>query len=116
MLKLERQEIELVTVIHASGEIDGVGATAFREFISGCVADKRYQLVLDLSKVEYIDRMGVGALLECLGSLQTYHGNLKLASLNIQSRRLLTAMCLGHVFESYESEVSAVKGYQQEAA
>jgi anti-anti-sigma factor len=116
MLRIERVEIGSVTVLRGHGEIDDASANTLREVINNCMTDKRYQLALDLSKVVYMSYMGAGVLLECLGALQKFQGDLKLASMNIQSRRLLSTMGLGHVFESYESEVSAVKGYQQEAA
>ena len=116
MLRIERLENGSVTVLRAMGEIDDTSANRLREVVNNCIEDKRYQLALDLSKVVYMSCMGAAAMLECLGSVQKFRGDLKLASLNIQSRRLLSTMGLGHVFESYESEVSAVKGYQQEAA
>lgn len=116
MLRIKRSEIGAVTVLKASGEIDDASANTLRETVNNCLDDKRYLLALDLSEVVYMSFMGAGALVECLGALQKSGGDLKLACLNIQSRRLLTTMGLGHVFESYESEVSAVKGYQQEAA
>jgi len=116
MLKIERLEVGSVTVLRAGGEIDDVSANTLREKIRSCMEDKRYLLALDLSKVMYMSCMGAGALLECLGALQKCGGDLKLSGMNIQSRRLLSTMGLGHVFESYDSESSAVKGYQQEAA
>lgn len=116
MLKIERVEIGSVTVLRAAGEIDNSAAGMVRNVINGCMADKRYQLALDLSQVVYMEQMGIVALLEGLTQLQKFKGDLKLASMNIQSRRLMSKMCLGHIFESYESEVSAVQGYQQEAA
>ncbi|HDP34560.1 MAG TPA: anti-sigma factor antagonist [Candidatus Hydrogenedentes bacterium] len=116
MLRVERLEIGAVTALRAAGEIDGEGANALRSAVETCVADGRYHLSLDMSKVEYLSCMGAGAMLECLSLLQRYHGDLKIAALNIQSRRLLSTMGLGHVFESYESETSAVNGYKQEAA
>ena len=116
MLKIERVEIGSVTVLRASGELDHVTAGMVRNAINDCMADKRYQLAVDLSKVEYMEQMGVVALLEGLARLQKVKGGLKLAGMNIQSRRLLSKMCLGHTFESYDNEVSAVQDYQQEAA
>lgn len=116
MLRIERSEIGAVTVLRASGEIDDGSADTLREAVNNCLADKRYHIALDLSHMVYMSFMGAGALVECLGALQKFDGDLKLAGMNIQSRRLLTTMGLGHVFESYESEISAVKGYQQAAA
>jgi anti-anti-sigma factor len=116
MLKIDRLEIGSVTVLRAEGEIDDASANTLREKVRNCMADKRYQIALDLSKVVYMSCMGAGALVECLGALQKCNGDMKLAGMNLQSRRLLSTMGLGHVFESYDSENSAVKGYQQEAA
>lgn len=116
MLKVERHETGSVTTLRASGEIDGEGANRLRDSIRACVADRQYRLVLDLSDVMFLSYMGAGVLVEGLGLVQTFHGDLKLASMNIQTRRLLSMMGLGHIFESYATEVAAIQGYQQEAA
>ncbi len=116
MLKVERLDSGTVTTLRAAGEIDGGGANKLRDAIKACVAEKRYRLVLDLSGVLFLSYMGAGVLVEGLGLTQTFHGDIKLASMNIQSRRLLSMMGLGHIFESYASELAAVQGYKQEAA
>jgi anti-anti-sigma factor len=116
MLTVERSEIGAVTALRAAGEIEDEGVRILRDAILRCVADKHCNLVLNMSKVVYLSYMGAGALVESLGLVKQHHGDIKLTGMNIQSRRLLTTMGLGRVFESYESEMVAVKGYQQEAA
>ncbi len=116
MLNVERLDMGDITTLRVSGEVDGVGANTLRDAIKQCVAEKRYHLVITMSHVMFLSYMGAGVLVEGLGLVQTFHGDIKLASLNIQSRRLLSMMGLGHVFELHSSEMSAVQGYKQEAA
>ncbi len=116
MLTLDRVECGAATVLRVQGEIDEDGINALRLGLMACIADRRYHVVLNLSGVVFLSYMGVGALVERLGQLRTFNGDLKLACLNLQGRRLLRMMGLGHVFDCYDSEASAVKQYQQEAA
>jgi anti-anti-sigma factor len=116
MLSVERFENGAVTILRASGEIDETGIEALRRELSGCVADQCRNVVLNLSRVVFLSYMGAGVLVESLGQLRAGKGDLKLACMNMQSRRLLCMMGLGHIFECHDSEIAAVQGYQQEAA
>lgn len=116
MVTCERVEKGRVTVLRVGGEVDNVGAQAIREAISACMREQRYCLVLNFASVAFTDFVGVGALMDHLGRLRSFKGDIKLACINLQTRRLLGMMGLGQVFEIYEVESAAVQGYKQVAA
>ncbi len=116
MLKIERLESGAVTIMRVRGEIDDAGVNELRLALMECITQRRHHVVLNLSGVVFLSYMGVGVLVERLGQLRAFHGDMKLSSLNIQGRRLLAMMGLSHVFDCYDSESAAVQGYKQEAA
>lgn len=116
MLMVERIEQGKITILRLSGEVDDEGANVLRKAVLDCIQDQRYSLVLNFSSVLFVSYMGVGALLDYLGRLRSFKGDIKLACLNLQSRRMLNLMGLSHVFECFEVESLAVQGYQQVAA
>ena len=116
MLTIERLEQGAVTVLRINGEVDDEGAPVLREAVISCLQDQRYRIVLNFSSVAFLSYMGVGALMEHLGRLRSLKGDIKLASMNLQARRLLGMMGLSHVLEVYEVESAAIQGYKQVAA
>lgn len=116
MLTCERVEKGGVTVLRVSGEVDDIGGQALREAITACMREQRYRLVLNFASVNFLSFVGVGALMDHLGRLRSFKGDIKLSCVNLQTRRLLGMMGLGQVFEIYEVESAAVQGYKQVAA
>lgn len=116
MLSIETVEKGGVIVLRIQGEVDDVSAHSLREAVAACVREQRYRLVFNFSSVTFLSNMGVGALMEPLGRLRSFKGDIKLACVNLQARRLLGMMGLGQVFEIYEVESAAVQGYKQVAA
>src|SRR5260370_17914849 len=60
-------------------------------------------LVLDLSRVLYIDSGGLGALVGLLTSIRAAGGDLKLPGLNERIERVLKTTHLNQVFQIYSS-------------
>ena len=116
MLTINRVENWAVTVFHLAGELDDMGAREFRRVITECLHDHRYQIVLNLSSLVFMSYVGVGSLLDYLGRLRALRGDIKLACVNLQARRLLGMAGLGQVLEIYEVESAAIEGYKQAAA
>ena len=73
-------------------------------------------LVLDLSRVLYIDSGGLGALVGLLTSIRAAGGDLKLAGLNERIERVLKTTHLNQVFQIYASAEEAVEAFHAGAA
>lgn len=115
MLKVERIESGLVTVLRLSGEIDESGQGLLRETFNACQQDGRVNIVLNVSAVTYISYMGLGVLVERLRQVRRNDGDIKLAGLNLYGERLLRMVGAKKVFERFESETQAVQQYLQAA-
>ena len=68
----------------------------------------RRHLVLDLSRVPYVDSCGLGTMVQAYVSAHRQGGSVRLMNMNSKVRQLLTVTRLLTVLESYQPEVRAV--------
>ena len=68
----------------------------------------RRHLVLDLSRVPYVDSCGLGTMVQAYVSARRQGGSVRLMNMNSKVRQLLTVTRLLTVLESYQPEVRAV--------
>ena len=68
----------------------------------------RRHLVLDLSRVPYVDSCGLGTMVQAYVSAHRQGGSVRLMNMNAKVRQLLTVTRLLTVLESYQPEVRAV--------
>ena len=78
------------TVVVLSGEIDVFSAPELRTAVVGLLDGGQQRLVLDLSRVKFVDSTGLGVLVGILKRLGSYDG----ASLSLRepSRQVMTAL------------------------
>ena len=73
------------------------------------------RLVIDMSKIEFIDSSGLGALVSCLRQAHSAGGDIKLCGLMDQSRALFQLVRMHRVFEVFNSPEEAVTSYGLQA-
>jgi anti-sigma B factor antagonist len=65
-------------VVAPSGEVDAVTAPQLGRRLLGLARDGKTNVVVDLSRVTFMDSTGIGVLLNALRQLTTLHGRLVL--------------------------------------
>jgi anti-sigma B factor antagonist len=111
-LDIQQREREGITVLELNGRITvGPEASAIREKCAQLAAEGKKNLVLELSKVDFIDSTGLGALVICATSLRKAGGNVKLVNLNRRNVELLVMTKLATVFEIFTDEQDAISSY-----
>lgn len=111
-LEINQREREGITVLDLAGRITvGPEASALREKVAALATEGKRNLVLDLSRVEFIDSTGLGALVMCATSLRKSGGNVKLVNLNRRNIELLVMTKLATVFEIFTDEQDALNSY-----
>lgn len=69
------------------------------------------KVVIDLSRVEFVDSSGCGALLSCLRQLGDRGGELKLSGVQKNVQRLFELVRMNRIIDIYPSKEDALKGF-----
>jgi anti-sigma B factor antagonist len=101
-----RPEGVLVVAVEEK-RLDAGKAPAFKEGIAQCIEAGHTRLVLDLSRVEFIDSSGLGAIVSCLKRLGP-RGSLAVAGAQGPVMRLFTLTRMDRVFPLEETADAAV--------
>lgn len=88
--------------------IDASKAPAFKNEMTRCIDTGQSQIVLDLSRVDFIDSSGLGALVSCLKRLGP-RGSLAVAGATGAVTRLFTLTRMDRVFALHPNVDSAVE-------
>ena len=111
-MKLTSREENGVIVLEPKGKImGGPDATILHDQLHDLIDQKKKQVVIDLSKVEWMNSTGLGILISGLTTLRNNGGELKLARVTDKIESLLTITKLITVFESFDNVDEAVKSF-----
>lgn len=107
-LKIDVADRGKWSVITVAGEVDLSSSPALREEFLRLVGLGRYQVIVDLSGVEFLDSTGLGVLVAGLKRLRDNGGDLVLAGPEPRILRLFEITGLTKVFVIHASVEEAV--------
>jgi len=89
------------------GSIEG---PAFKEKLEECKEAGTTNIVVDLSKADFMDSSGIGTLIGALTTMKQAGGDMKLAGMKDRIKNLfLLTRLLGPVFEDFDSVEEAAR-------
>jgi anti-anti-sigma factor len=97
-------------VVTPHGDLDIVSAPAVRERLLSLLSPDASRLVIDMSAVRYADASGLAVLVSTQRRAVLLGGTLRLAALQPEVARVLTAAGLGRDLATYPSVQAAVAG------
>ena len=103
--------VEAVLKVDPGAVKGGNGAGLLRSRLKEVLNNGDTQLVMDLSRVGFVDSAGLGALVAALTTARNQGGNVKLARVARQFREQLTVTKLVTVFELYDSVEDALRAF-----
>jgi len=71
------------------------------------------RIVMDMSKLRFVDSSGIGALLSCLKKIQALGGQLKICSLTDQVRSILQLVRVNKLLEIFSTREEAVSSFEE---
>ena len=112
-MKLTDRIVNDVVVLEPKGKImGGPDATLLHDKLHEFIDQKKKKVVIDLSKVEWMNSTGLGILISGLTTMRNNGGELKLAGVTEKIESLLTITKLITVFENYDSVDQAVQSFK----
>ena len=112
-MKLTSREIKDVVVLEPKGKImGGPDATLLHDQLHDFIDQNKKKVVIDLSKVDWMNSTGLGILISGLTTLRNNGGELKLANVTDKIQSLLTITKLITVFECFNTVDDAVASFK----
>lgn len=93
-----------VRVIAPEGILDGTKATEFRQEVERSIKEGASVILIDFSKVTFMDSSGLGALVLALKTVRGAGQKMFLCSINEQIKMLFELTSMDRVFEILEDK------------
>lgn len=111
-MEITERSVDGVTVLDLEGKILlGEGDEVLRHTVRSLIAGGTRKLLLNLADVPHVDSAGLGELVRCHTRMVQAGGSVKLLNLTSRMQDLLSITKLVTVFETFESEDSAVGSF-----
>lgn len=112
-MKLTDRIVDDVVILEPKGKImGGPDATLLHDKLHDFIDQSKKKVVIDLSKVEWMNSTGLGILISGLTTMRNNGGELKLAGITEKIESLLTITKLITVFENFDSVDQAVGSFK----
>jgi anti-sigma B factor antagonist len=97
-------------LVEVQGEIDVYTSPRVKETINELIEKGKYNLIINLEGVRYIDSTGLGVLIGALKKVREHQGRILLICTNPQIKKIFNITGLVKIFEIFKSEDEAIKG------
>ena len=100
-----------LTVCHVDGEIDINSSPQIKKSFDKLISSKTPKIVINLTKVTYVDSSGLATLVEILKNMKSYGGRMRLAGMSSKIKSLFEITKLEKLFEIIADEESAISTF-----
>src|SRR5262245_33289665 len=113
-MTVAERTVEGVTILDISGQVTlNDGADQVRDKVRSVLQDGKKYVLINLSKVSYMDSAGLGELVQAYSTTSKQGGSLKLLSPTKRLQDLLVITKLSTVFDSFDDETVAVNSFSK---
>ncbi len=111
---IKEKIVEDIAVVIPSGKLMGGPETDnLHEKIKSLIDDDMIKIVIDLSKVKWMNSLGLGILMSCFTSVAVAGGNLKLAGVTEKVQSLLMITQVIALFEHHDDVDKAIAAFKE---
>ena len=80
-MQIEMKKQEGVVILHLTGNLDADSVPLFKKRAYDLVEMGNYSLVVDCKSLQFVDSMGLGAMISLLRRVRVHKGDVKVAAL-----------------------------------
>ena len=110
IVNINVEDMKRVELVRVSGRIDSSNAAQFDNVLKE-VAGRKHNVVLEMSGVDYISSAGLRAMIALLRECKKHKGDVRLANPSERVIEVLALAGLNSLFETYDSEATAVGSF-----
>ncbi len=100
-----------VTLVEVSGRIDSMNANQLGDALTETINSGNFQLVLDLSSVDYMSSAGLREIVAALKKVKRNAGDLRIAQPSVRVLEVLEMAGLDTILQIFSSKMEAVGSY-----
>mgnify|MGYP002624810169 CR=1 FL=1 len=108
-MKIQHSIQEQVAVVTLDGDVTHEQAESLRSVCRQCLSSRARDIVLDMSKVLYVDSAGLEAMLDIQDQVAEVLGQMRLVGLCENLRTILRMTRLDVTFQSHEDMQTALE-------
>jgi anti-anti-sigma factor len=111
-MKMTTRQHNDVTILYPEGKITlGDGDQELGEAVRTSLEQGARKVLINFSKVSYLDSSGVGELVGCYTSVKGKGGELRICGMNSRIFSLITMTSLHSVFDVKDTEEESLSGF-----
>ncbi len=100
-----------LTICYVEGEIDINTSPDVKKPFDKLISSKTPKIIVNLSKVTYVDSSGLATLVEILKNMRSYGGKLKLSNMSSKIKSLFEITKLEKLFDIVADEEEAISTF-----
>jgi len=100
-----------LTVCCIDGDVDINSSPDIKKSFDKLISKKTPKIVINLSRVSYVDSSGLATLVEILKNMRTYGGKMRLTNLSPKIKSLFEITKLEKLFEILSDEEDAISTF-----
>jgi len=108
---LKAEDKNGLVVCYVEGEIDINTAPDIKKHFEKILSKKPPKIVINLSKVTYVDSSGLATLVEILKGMRAYGGKMRLSNLSPKIKSLFEITKLEKLFDIAADEAQAISNF-----
>lgn len=110
-MQIKTEDKNGIKVCYADGEINLNTSPQLKKEFEKLAGAKAKKIIINFSKVTYIDSSGLATLVEIFKKLRAYGGALKLVNLSPKIKNLFEITKLEKLFDILDDEEEAIKSF-----
>lgn len=111
-IEITKREVGNVVIFDVAGEIDLYNATDLKDLIDNAIKEHKYDVLVNLAKVPFVDSSGIGTLVTGMYKLKKYHGNLKVMNIAGSVAKVFKLTGMETHLEVYATEEEALQSFK----
>jgi anti-sigma B factor antagonist len=116
-MNIGKQAAGDVMILHLSGKImGGPDYDKLQGEVKALIKEGHVDILINLSKVNWINSTGLGILVSAFHTLKKNDGRLKICEVSPRIDNILNVTQLKLVFDTFDTEASALASFQAEGA
>jgi anti-anti-sigma factor len=111
MIDFQISRLESVTLVEVIGRVDSSNADALGDALTHEIDNGNVNLVLDLSRVDYMSSAGLRELVSAYKKVKRLEGDVRLVQPSPRVQEILELAGLDTVFQTFASPTDAARSY-----